>query len=110
MKKKALVGGLAIMLGACSSGTPQLVRGPAVDTPTVFLVVDMATGGSKPIDPNTSCESPLLDPRSNTKLTLVRSQDGFGDYEPEEPRYELLEDELLRIDCRNGAPAGRVSR
>jgi hypothetical protein len=99
---------LLLCLGACASA-PQ-VRGPAVDTPDRFDVLDAATGRARPMNPDSACENPLVDPRDGMRLTLVRSSEGVGDYEVEAPRYGLSRYELLRVDCATGIALGRVTR
>lgn len=56
------------------------------------------------------CRSPLIDPRDGTRLTMVRSQFGKGDYEVPPGRYGAGRRDLLRIDCADGVPLGLVSR
>lgn len=97
-----------LLLPGCSSMPPRL-QGQAIDAPTAFQVVDLRTGATRPVAPDASCESPLTDPRNGTRLTLARSRDGFGDYQPDSPRYGLARNELLRVDCRTGAAVGRVT-
>jgi len=48
----------------------------------------------------------LVDPRDGTRLTLIRSNSGFGDYQPDRPRYGLTGDLLIRVNCSNGLPVG----
>ena len=110
MKNTLVLVSLAIALTACASGTAQMVRGPASDTPAAFLVLDTATGESRPVDPNLTCESPLVDPRSGRKLMMVRSENGLGDYRPDEPSYGLTGTELLRVNCSTGVTLGRVAQ
>lgn len=110
MKSTTLACGLAILLVACASGMTHVVRGPATDAPPAFLMLDGATGQGRPVDPDPGCESPLADPRGGGTLMLVRSRDGLGDYEADGSGYGLSSSELLRIDCSNGAPVGRVAR
>lgn len=88
---------LLLCLGACATA-PRLL-GPATDTPERFEV-----------NPDSACENPLVDPRDGTKLTLFRSSEGLGDYEPEAPKYGLSRYELLRVDCATGVTVGRVTR
>ena len=105
---KTFVAPLFLCLGACASG-PQM-RGPAVDTPERFDVLDAATGSARPMNPDSACENPLVDPRDGMRLTLVRASEGVGDYEVEAPRYGLSRYELLRVDCLTGVALGRVTR
>jgi hypothetical protein len=56
------------------------------------------------------CRSPLIDPRDGTRLTMIRSLFGKGDYEVPLGKYGAGKGDLLRIDCANGVPVGLVSR
>jgi hypothetical protein len=108
---KKLSGALlpCLLAAACASaGAPQM-RGEAVDTPANFQVLDVASGASHPVAPDGACENPLVDPRDGTRLTLERASGGLGDYSVAAPKYGLAAGERLRVDCRTGAPVGRVS-
>ena len=101
---------LGFSLCACASVSWPTSADPSAisDTPDHFLVLDTATGqSSEPSGP--ACRNPLVDPRDGTRLTLVRSVSGFGDYQPDQPRYGLSGDQLLRINCGNGRPVGATS-
>lgn len=107
MKAMLLVASSSMLLASCASvGWPPLADASAIsDTPDHFLVLDGTTGASSgPSGP--ACRNPLVDPRDGTKLTLVRSNSGFGDYQPDGVRYGLASDQLLRINCSNGQPVG----
>ena len=97
-------------LAACvSTSWPTAANSSAIsDTPDHFLVVEIATGTtSEPSGP--ACRSPMTDPRDGTRLTLIRSNAGFGDYQLDTPRYGLVANQLLRINCSNGRPVGAVA-
>jgi hypothetical protein len=107
MKAMGVLVVLSLSLSACAStGWPNQVDASTVsDAPDHFLVLDTATGArSEPSGP--ACRSPMVDARDGTRLTLVRSSAGFGDYQTESSRYGLTGDRLLRIDCSNGRPVG----
>ena len=105
-----------LVAGGCASGGPD--SWPALrpgglpsDLPVAFrpadpslLVppVDTLAGGG--------CLNPLLDPRGDVRLTLVRSLTREGDYAVSAGGYGLGSDELLRIDCNTGRPLGVVRR
>ena len=59
-----------------------------------------------------SCRSPLIDPRDQTQIRIVRSGGSGGghrgDYEVPAGRYGVGENELLRIECSSGEPLGIV--
>lgn len=99
---------VALALGACAStGWPTSADDTAMsDTPDHFLVVDASSGAKSEPTGDTTCHSPLADPRDGSRLSLERSSGGFGDYRPDAPRYGLAEGQLLRIDCRTGRPVG----
>jgi len=108
--KAILLPTLLCLLCACASVSwPTSVDPSAIsDTPGHFLVLDMATGAR--FEPSgTACRNPLVDPRDGTRLTLVRSVSGFGDYQTDPPRYGLAANQLLRVDCRNGKPVGATA-
>jgi hypothetical protein len=107
MKAVLILALSSVLLVSCASGSRPTAADPSSisDTPDRFLVLDVATGTrSEPSGP--ACRSPLVDPRDGTRLILVRSSSGFGDYRPETPRYGLADNQLLRIDCDSGGPVG----
>jgi len=99
--------GCAGMRGASDAGAA--VR-PATDVPDHFMVAT-ATGAAEP-RPDDGCRNPIVDPRDGARLTLIRSAEGRGDYEPQSPgsRYGLRQGELLRVECASGVPVGIVRR
>jgi len=109
MKAVLLVASSALLASCASvswptSADPSLIS----DTPDHFLVLDLVTGErSDPAGP--VCRNPLVDPRDGTRLTLIRSSSGFGDYQPGKPRYGLTGDQLIRVNCNNGLPVGATS-
>ena len=62
-----------------------------------------------PLD-RSRCLSPAIDPADGTRLALVRSREGRGDYEVPTGRYGSRADELLRISCSTGRAIGLVPR
>jgi len=96
-----LVGACASTSGSWETREPR----PADDTPTAFVTED----GTTPVE---ACRSPLIDPRDQTRLRLIRSApmggSHRGDYEVTGGRYGVGENELLRIDCTTGEPLGIV--
>jgi hypothetical protein len=110
MKSLSIAVPASLFLAACAStGWPTEANSSVVyDTPDHFLVVEAATGAtSEPSGP--ACRSPMSDPRNGTRLTLVRSNAGFGDYQPETQRYGLVGNQLLRINCSDGRPVGATA-
>lgn len=81
---------------------------PALDAPHHFMIAT-PTGTEEP-RPYEGCRNSLVDPRDGTRLTLIRSADGEGDYEPVPLRYGLSGGELLRVECESGRPLGVVER
>jgi len=97
-------------LAACASSNwpPQTTALKSGGVPDHFLVLDTATGAMTEPD-GASCHNPMTDPRDGTRLTLVRSNSGFGDYRPDTPKYGLTGKQLLRIGCSDGRPAGATA-
>lgn len=81
---------------------PDRVDRPATDAPGQFVL----TGGA--LNPNGACQSPLFDPRDQTRVTLVRSDRGTGDYQVPDGKYGVGPGELLRVDCTTGRAVGVV--
>ena len=109
----AAVGVLVMVsLAGCAAklaSPPPGSQGPAAaDVPDHFMTWT-AAGPVEP-QPGGTCRNPLVDPRDGTRLTLIRSADGRGDYEPEPLRYGLKEGQLLRVDCATGRAAEVVKR
>lgn len=79
---------------------------PAENTPPRFVTEDGAT-------PTGGCRSPLIDPRDDTRLRLIRSApigtEYRGDYEVPGSVYGVRPGELLRIDCGTGQALGIVA-
>ena len=105
------VGLLPFIAAACVS-TSTFTSNPgnlrmAQDPPAQFVTEE---GGPPPAY---SCRSPLIDPRDQTRLRLVRSgavgATHQGDYEVPEGRYGVRTGELLRVDCSTGQALGIVS-
>jgi len=99
-----------LFVAACASTGWPTEANPSVisDTPDHFLVVDPATGATaEPSGP--ACRNPMKDPRDGMRLALVRSNAGFGDYQPETRRYGLVGTQLLRINCSDGRPVGATA-
>lgn len=57
-----------------------------------------------------ACWSPVTDARDGTRLVLVRSRAGRGDYAVPEGRYGVREGELPRLECATGRVLGIVPR
>ena len=110
MKNLSIAVSASLLLASCAStGWPTEADAAVVSgTPDHFLVVEAASGAtSEPSGP--ACRSPMTDPRDGTRLTLVRSNAGFGDYQPDTQRYGLVGNQLLRINCSNGRPVGATA-
>lgn len=99
-------------LSSCASKQASSTAGSpvrtTVDVPDHFMT-DTPTGAAEP-GPGDDCHNPLIDPRDGTRLTLIRSADGRGDYESQPLRYGLKVGELLRVDCASGRAVGIVKR
>jgi hypothetical protein len=55
-----------------------------------------------------ACLNPLVDPRDGSRITLVRSSDGLGDYSVASGKYGVGTGQLLRVNCSDGQPIGIV--
>lgn len=89
---------------------------------------DPAFHGASTTLSTTACLTHLIDPATNTRLTLVHSVGGDakaaaqsagvkakaapqGDFSMEPPnQYGLRTGELLRVDCATGRPLGAVTK
>lgn len=101
---------LSLVAAACAttstfSAEPRDLR-PARDTPITFVTVDGVSGVPD------WCANPLIDPRDQTRLRLVRSgavgSVQQGDYAVEGGQYGVGPGELLRIECSTGQTIGIV--
>lgn len=117
--RRTVWAGLAlVLLGAiasCAHGSktqapPNAAPTGLVQVPDHFLVGDPTSAETREPKPGEGCHSPMVDPKDGTKLTLVRSSNGMGDYEVPEGRYGVAKGQLLRLDCSNGRPMGVVKR
>lgn len=99
--------GCAVKQMSSDTGSPLRA---AVDVPDHFMT-STATGAAEP-RPDEGCRNPIIDPRNGARLTLIRSADGRGDYEPQSPgsSYGLNKGELLRVECASGRAVGIVKR
>lgn len=94
---------LAFLIGCGSSQNfaDKAIR-PATDTPVAF---EPKNGMS--FD-ESSCKSPLVDPRSGVEIIMVMAQGGLGDYRVPSGRYGVKDNELLRLNCSTGEIIGIV--
>lgn len=115
---RAVPAALVMASGACASAREvEAPREPpmrtATETPARFAVParSPADSASAAASPGTAaCFNPLVDPRDGTRLTLVRSQRGMGDYAVPFGRYGSQTGELLRVECATGRVVGLVRR
>ena len=105
---RALAAAAVIAAAACSTtmNYPTTVLRPAQDAPERFVRADASPITGTP--GAATCFSPIVDPRSGARLTLVRSYQGSGDYSVAAGSYGTAAGELLRVDCASGQPAGVV--
>lgn len=105
---------LIVLLAGCGSiSHAELVPQPVLGTPAQFVTLD---GDTEPA--GMTCRSPLRDRNGVVTLTLVRSgRDreritiGWGDYAVSPAgSYGLRPNQLLRVECGSGQPAGVVPR
>ena len=97
---------LAVVATGCASSGRSTALVPATDTPATFLVEE--NGALRPPRAGEGCRNPLVDPRTDLRLVLERSEGGHGDYSVPEGRYEVGAGQLLRIDCATGQAIGIV--
>ncbi len=108
------VTGLLMLLGACALGTGGTYPSssdarPAASDPFRFEPEPPVTRVA-PADTiaGEGCRNPTLDPRDGTRLTLVRSLGGTGDYRVPAGMYGVGAGELLRLECAAGRVVGIV--
>ena len=111
--RRAVLAAVAVIgLAGCAAKQPPGHAGSyprtAVDVPDRFIVV--ASSGPVERPAGEGCRNPIVDPRNGSRLTLIRSADGRGDYEAQPLRYGLGKRELLRVDCESGRVVGIVKR
>lgn len=104
---------LVVSAGACALGRsgdfpPDAQARPAVDVPAQFTLAAPPEAVQGP--DAAPCTSPAVDPRDGTRLVLVRSRSGRGDYEAPAGKYGVGAAELLRLDCATGRAIGVVAR
>jgi hypothetical protein len=98
----------ALLLAACATagdGDDEPDVRAAEDTPPQFVTEDG-------VAPRQECRTPLVDPRDQTRLRLVRSipfgTSYRGDYEVPLGKYGVGQNELLRVECETGQIVGIV--
>jgi len=91
------------------SSNPVPLRA-ATDVPDHFLVGEATSNETSEPGGDLVCRSPLVDPRSGARITLIRSKSGRGDYEVPSGKYGVGEKEVLRIECANGKAIGIFKR
>lgn len=103
---------LLLTFGACTAHRPASPPRAPVNAPDHFLIVVLDASGtettSEPLG-TPACRSPLQD-LDGSRLTLVRSSGGQGDYMVDEGRYGVGARELLRVECATGKPLAIVPR
>ena len=100
-----------LLVAGCSSTAPsgrkEQMR-DAIDVPTHFLVLTHGGAAVEPVPG--SCKNPLIDPRDQTRIILVRSAEGRGYYRVPQGRYGVTSGELLLVECGTGRAMGIVKR
>lgn len=92
-----------------SGPSDRSLRAPS-DLPDHFLVGEHDGGATSEPTPAMGCRNPMVDPRDGTRIKLVRSSSGHGDYEVSPGKYGVGENEILRIDCGTGRSIGIFRR
>ena len=103
---------LALALASCATGRlpPDSEATPVADAPDRFLVGSLTDASTRQPASGEGCRNPMVDPRDGTRLTLVRSDSGRGDYQVAGGRYGVTAGSLLRLDCETGVAVGVVPR
>jgi hypothetical protein len=104
-----------IAFAACATGRgafpPDTAVRPARELPDQFVVQGTAGEPATSSDLSSrACRNPLVDARDGTRLRLIRSQEGKGDYEVPGAQYGLSAGDLLRVDCTTNRAIGIVPR
>ena len=82
---------------------------PATSVPLRF--VWDATGYNADSTGQPACRTPMIDPRDQSRLTLVRAvASKRGDYAVTDGHYGVGQNELLRINCLTSTAIGIVPR
>lgn len=115
-RSPALLLSIALLLTGFVSGcastsftTMEIIR-EADDAPDHFLVGLPSSTETMEPSAGDGCRSPMVDPRDETRLTLVRSGSDLGDYEVPLGHYGIGRGELLRLECSTGRAIGVVRR
>ncbi len=104
-----LIAGMLVLAGCATSDfSAERILRSASAVPDHFLVGSPHSDELTEPAPGTGCRSPMVDPRDGTRLLLVRSSDGMGDYAVPAGRYDVGPGELLRLDCATGHALGVV--
>lgn len=106
-----LLVGLAVMIGCATTHLPSDGEArPASNVPDHFLAGTHGdTTTTEPMQ-GEGCRNPMVDPRTGTRVRLVRSKEDRGDYEVPDGRYGVGEQDLLRLECGTGRVVGVVRR
>ena len=107
MKTAILALGASAVLASCATASwPTSVDVSVLsNAPASFRAPGVQPGNATALG---VCANPLEDPTDGTRITLVRSSGGFGDYAAQHGRYGLGPNQLLRVNCSNGQPVGAV--
>jgi hypothetical protein len=105
---------LCVLLAGCSStstteANPDVVA-KATGTPGNFKVGAWDLPTAQEPKAGEGCRNPMVDPRDGTRLSLIRSAKGQGDYQVPAGRYGVGEGQLLRLECATGKVVGVVAR
>jgi hypothetical protein len=109
------VGCLAAILAACSTSTGSMQSvinaPPPVTAPPRFIPINQ-NDLLMPADTvaGDGCLSPMADPVTGVRITLVRSESGLGDYQAPSGSYGIKDGQLIRLECNTGHVIGLVRR
>lgn len=105
---------VSLAFSACATvstfADDDAVVAEAQDVPDRFLVGSYNGEERQEPDAGEGCRSPLVDPRDDTQIVMVRSSHARADYEVPEGRYGVGSGQLLRVNCDTGRVLGIVRR
>ena len=102
-----------LLLAGCATHGPRPSDAPvrvATDAPDHFMVAGQSPEAMLEPTPEMACRNPLVDPRTGVRITLVRSNSGYGDYTVPDGKYGVGEKEVLRVECATGRVVGVFKR
>ena len=105
----------ALALGACGHWTGGSLGETPTAAPLTVPVKFSPVGPDQLVAPadtlvGSGCLNPLVDAATGTRITLLRSGSGIGDYQAPSGAFGIPDGKVIRIDCNTGQVTGLVSR